>query len=320
MHLNRRELIFGLAASGLCLPQLASAQVQSFGGDAFGSTWRCVAGRGADMAVLVSVIETVIENIDAAMSPYRIASELARFNTIASTNWQAMSPALCEVAQAACDIAHLTQGAFDPTVGPIVGRFGFGPITGGAGDYHDINVRNRTIRKATPDLTLDLCGIAKGYALDRIMDAIADAGIEAGVVEVGGEVRCLAQHPDGRDWQVAIPDPFSTTFQAQRIIAPRNFALATSGHAANGVFGPIPTSHIIDPQTVRPASTALGSVSVLAPTGLRADALATAFCAAGPVAGVRMARDLGIAALFVMGGHGTPSEVMTGSFSNHVLA
>lgn len=319
MDLNRRAMMIGLAAFGLGLPRVAHASAQITGGDAFGSTWRTVAEIGADMPFVQSVTGDIIEEIDAAMSPYRATSDLARFNASRRTDWQTLSPSFCHVAQAACDIAKLTHGAFDPTIGPIVGRFGFGPISGGSGDYRDIGIDDDAIRKATPDLTLDLCGIAKGYALDRIVDEMLEMNVDAALVEVGGEARGIGQHPDGRDWQVAIADPFANPFQAHRIVAPRSLALATSGHSANGLFRRTTTSHIIDPATARPTSTTLASVSVLAPTGLEADALATALCAVGPNAGIAMARDLGIAALFITDGSTTPPEVMTGGFSNHVL-
>lgn len=319
MHLNRRAMITGLAASSLGLPGAAQANEHIIGGDAFGSTWRMIAGRGVDMSVVRSVTNRIIDEIDAAMSPYRETSDLARFNARHTTDWQILSPSFCHVAQAACDIADQTHGAFDPTVGPVVARFGFGPITGRAGDYRDITVRGGAIRKAARELTLDLCGIAKGYALDRIVDELRHLGVDAALVEVGGEVRGINQHPDGRDWQVAIVNPFARTFETYRIVAPRGQALATSGHAENGVFGPITTSHIIDPATARPTSTALASVCVLAPTGLVADAQATALCAAGPVAGIEMARELDISALFITDGSVAPPEAMTGAFSDHVL-
>jgi thiamine biosynthesis lipoprotein len=225
----------------------------------------------------------------------------------------------CHVASEALAIAKQTSGAFDPTIGPLVSKFGFGPIMGGMGSYTDISVREDAVQKTAPDLTLDLCGIAKGYALDQIVEALALAGIDNALVEVGGEVRTLGQHPTGRNWKVAISDPNSVLFRTSRVVDPGSYALATSGHSANGLLGAVSVSHLIDPHRGRPAPTTLASVSVLAPTALRADALATAICAVGLDAGVDLARRLNVAALFLPNDTVEQTETMTGEFSRHVL-
>lgn len=320
MLLNRRAMILGLAGSGMGLAQSAAASEQVFGGLAFGSTWRAVTDRDADMGRIRSTIETVISEVDRTMSPYRQTSDLSHFNAAQTTDWQTMPTQLCEVASAAKNISAQTDGAFDMTVGPIVSRYGFGPITGGSGSYQNINIRKTALQKTQPDLTLDLCGIAKGYALDRITSALRNLGVTNALIEIGGEVRTLGHHPNGRAWQIAIADPTLRGFRAYRIVDPGHLALATSGHSANGIHGRISTSHIIDPRSERPAQASLASVSVLAPTAMTADARATALCAAGLVSGVALAHRLNIAALFIATSPGPAREVMTAGFSDHVLA
>lgn len=318
MTLTRRATMLGLLATTFA-PSMVRAGVQVEGGLAFGSSWRVTLDDTTSFARLRPLIETVIAEVDDQMSPFRATSALSAFNATEVLGWQPMPRPLTYVATEALRMAALTNGAFDPTVGPIVSRFGFGPITGKLGPVTGIAASATALRKAAPDLTLDLCGIAKGYALDRIIAALRSDGVANALVEVGGEVRTLGTHPDGRDWSVAVADPNASGFAAHRIVAPGTMALATSGHAANGVTGQITTSHIIDPRHGRPASDRLASVSVLAQTAMRADALATALCALGPEAGVKLARNLGVAALFVgKGPH--PTEVMTGQFRKFVLA
>ncbi len=320
MFLNRRDMILGLAAAGCAVPIAASAATQVLGGYAFGSTWRVIADTGTDAALIRSTVQAVIDQTDKEMSPYRAASDLTRFNTSHSLKPQSMPPALCDVTAKALAIATLTEGAFDPTVGPVVARYGFGPITGATGTFTDIVVQGDTMLKASPNLTLDLCGIAKGYALDQIIARLSRIGVERALVEVGGEVMALGSHPDGRAWQVAIADPFAPSFRALHVVDPKGYALATSGHAANGIFGPIETSHIINPRNMRPAATVLASVSVLARTAVEADAFATALCAAGPEDGVALAQQLGMAAMFVTDGTDAPERTMTGTFAQHLLS
>ena len=318
MELNRRDMILG-ALGGALFPSVARADVQVSGGLAFGSTWRIVAGREIDLGAIKPQIAAVIAQVDRQMSPYRSGSDLSRFNTSDARDWQPMPPAMCHVASEALRIAQLTEGAFDPTVGPVVARFGFGPIKGGSGPFAGIEARATALRKSAPDLTLDLCGIAKGYALDRIVAVLAEAGVANALVEVGGEVRSLGHHPSGRAWRVAVADPLMSAFKARRIVSLDGYALATSGHAANGVTGSITTSHIISPYHDAPASTALASVSVLAKTATEADALATALCAAGPRAGVALARRLRVSALFIRTRVDGLEEVTTGRFAHHFL-
>ena len=190
----------------------------------------------------------------------------------------------------------------------------------------DLHVRRTALRKADPALTLDLCGIAKGYALDAILAALRERGVTHALIELGGEIAALGEHPAGRPWQVAIEVPGRQPVQAHRIIAPRGLAVATSGHAANGYQGRVSLSHLIDPQSGRPAKQDLASVCVLAPSAMRADALATALAVHGLDRGVALATRLGVSALFLArrgaqgeADDGPLEETMTGDFAAHIV-
>ena len=319
MPMTRRTMILGMLGSSVNAASAMASGVQIDGGFAFGSSWRITTEDSAELARIRPMIEAIIAEVDSQMSPYRAESYLSAFNLARAQVWHPMPSALCHVATQALHIANLTDGAFDPTVGPTVSRYGFGPIKGRSGHFSGIDVTTMALRKTVPHLTLDLCGIAKGYALDRIAGALSRAGVANALVEIGGEVKALGRHPSGRPWNVAIADPTAIGFRTLRIITPGRYALATSGHAANGLRGPLRTSHIIDPHHGKPASTVLLSVSVLAATATQADAFATAFCAAGPEAGVALARRLKVTALFVMEGTRKPYEVTTGHFASHIL-
>ena len=319
MSMTRREFIVGVAGIGI-LPTLADASdLEILSGDAFGSSWRLVTDGKDDLAQIRLILAAVFERINTQMSPYLADSAVSRFNASTSVEWQDMPSDVCHVASKAMTYAEVTNGAFDPTVGPIVARYGFGPIKGAPGRYTDISVDQNAIRKAASYLTLDLCGIAKGFALDEAVNALEMAGIVNALLEVGGEVKAIGPHPDERSWKVAISDPTSDALQAYTIIDPGQLALCTSGHAVNGLARPISTSHVIDPLTGAPASTVLASVSVLAGSAIQADAMATALCAAGPVRGIELAERLGVSALFIIEGPDGPYDVMTGRFADHVV-
>lgn len=318
MLISRRDAILGLAASGvgLALPAWAGSHV--IGGPAFGSHWRLVTTDAPASRRAKMVVEAVVGDITNRMSPYKADSELSRFNAAQTSDWLELSEASCTVAAEALRIAAMSDGAFDPTVGPVVAQFGFGPIRGAVGRYDELVVAQHAIRKKVPGLTLDLCGIAKGYALDRIALALLQSDVEDAMIEIGGEVRALGTHPSGRAWKIGIADPMSAGAGVQRIVKPGKFAVATSGHAVNGIRKPANISHIVNPHAARPALMSLASVSVLAPTGMEADALATALCAKGARAGIDLAKRLGVPALFVTDGSEAPFEVFTGGFETHI--
>lgn len=320
MKISRRSMLVGLVATGagLALPAWAAGG-HVISGRAFGGSWRLVVENAQAARGARSIVETVVAEVDRAMSPYRSNSELSLFNGSQTGDWQPMSSATCAVVAQALETARLTQGAFDPTVGPVVSRFGFGPIEGQVGRYQDIVVGAGAIRKHAPGLTIDLCGIAKGYALDRVADGLVEAGLTSAMIEIGGEVRTLGMHPNGRRWQVGIEDPLARDLSIRRVVEPGHLALATSGHSANGVFGPIGISHIIDPHVRRPAQTSLASVSVLASTAMEADALATGLCSLGAAAGIKVAERLGVSALFITDGVDAARETTTGGFDTHIV-
>ncbi|MBO6673806.1 MAG: FAD:protein FMN transferase [Rhizobiales bacterium] len=320
MTFTRRSFLASTATIGLVWALPSQASSLSIGGHAFGSTWRFSGEPGLDEMRLRPLIEAVIRRVDQQMSPWRADSDISRFNALPSTDWQAMPGDVCRVVSASLDVARATGGAFDPTVGPAVARFGFGRIEGGSGTFDAIGVRGDAVRKTQADMTLDLCGIAKGHALDEIKQALRHEGVTSALVELGGEVAAIGEHPAGRPWQVAIERPGERQITAHRIVAPGQMALASSGHTPNGHRGRIAFSHLIDPRQQRPVDQDLASVSVLAASAMQADALATALTVLGPSRGIELAQEQRIAALFL---EPTPSgfrETMTGAFADHVTA
>lgn len=305
--MRRRQLLGGLGAAGLGLaaPALAgsgrgtgSAETEHLLGGAFGSYWRVVLAAGHDTAPIREDIAAVVAAYDAALSPYRDDSEISRFNATDSADWLPVSDLFAEVMGAALDAARRTGGAFDPTVGPIVGRFGFGPITGARGSLDSVAAGDGAAKKAGP-CTLDFCGIAKGRALDEIAARLTARGVGGCLIELGGEVMVTGWHPAQRRWRVAVEAPGrGTPLQALELT---NKAVATSGawpqsyQVADKRYG-----HIVDPRTEMPVTGDLGSVSVIADTAMEADALATALYARGTDGALDLAETLGLDTLLLV--------------------
>ena len=293
-------------------------------GRTMGTTYHAVVGydgeRFNDVQVK-SVIDQRLSEINSLMSTYDPKSELSTFNQSESTDWFEVSPETAKVVSAALIVAKNSDGAYDPTVGPLVNLWGFGPDgrrkePPGQDEidealsrigYHQVEARldPPAIRKSNPRVYLDLSSIAKGYASDAVIEALADGdqgvGCTYAMVEVGGEIATLAAHPDGRPWQLAIDRPDENYVMENHVVPVSNGdALATSGDYRNFFESEGKRySHTIDTKTGRPTESHLATVTVRTPTCMEADALATALMAMGADKGFAWASEQNIAALLV---------------------
>lgn len=311
----------GVGSARTSSPSRGSSPLTAISGRAFGTTWRLVLPAATDPRALRPDIEAVLIKVDRQMSPWRDDSDISRFNR-ASAGAQELPADTMHVTRAALDIARRSGGAFDPTVGPLVARWGFGPIKGDEHpDWTSLIPSDTSLAKAQAGCTLDLCGIAKGYALDLIAERLLQAGQRDFLVDIGGELRASGLHPEGRPWRSGIEDPRAGSDALVGVIALHDRAIATSGTRWNAIrlSGRV-ASHIIDPSERHPVRDRLASVSVIAPVAMIADGWATALMAAGAQRGPDMARQLDIAALFLIPGETTLTRIATGGFDAHVLA
>jgi thiamine biosynthesis lipoprotein len=288
-------------------------------GPAMGTTWtlRAVPGEaGPDTGAVRSLVEQALAEVDESMSGYRPDSALSRFNASVSTDWVDVPSPLAAVVGQALRIGAVTDGAFDITVSPLVSLWGFGtgtPREQPPADHEVAAARTLTglqhlevrtappaLRKGLPGLRLDLDAIAPGYAVDLLAERLEAAGIGRYMIEVGGEVRVRGHNAQGKPWRIGIERPDERGRSVARVLHLESMAVSTSGDyrdffEANGAR----YSHTLDPRSGRPVSHGLASVTVLRPTALEADALATALMVLGPVEGLGLAERRGWAALFV---------------------
>lgn len=321
MLMTRRSFLVSTAAAMAWTMRPAAAGTVGIGGPAFGSTWRAALPDETNSVAVRKLVAAVVNEINQSMSPYLAQSEISVFNRADTADWQSCSTPLATVAGHALELARFAEGAFDPTIGPLVNRFGFGPIHGERVHPADLSVSSNGLRKRLPGLTLDLCGIAKGYALDRIIEGLPAVGVDSVMFELGGEVRILGRHPDGRAWRVGIERPDAKPGVIEHIVAPGQMALATSGTGRQNIsLGEGGVSHLIDPRSGRPVDALPASVSVLDASAMRADALATALMVMGMERGAAFAETHSIPALFVRFEKGGSHEIMTGGFDAYVIA
>lgn len=311
-----RRGFLGLLGAALACPGLVrAASPETLSGFAFGTTWRIVGSRDAQLDRLRPGLEALFGSIDAELSPWRNNSTASRFN-VSATGVDA-SDELIHVTRAALRLANDSDGAFDPTVGPLVARWGFGPIEGREiPDWRGVQVTPGRIVKTDAGLTLDLCGIAKGRALDRASELARGFGLDNLLLDLGGELGALGRHPSGRMWQVAVEHPISGQNPAAVLHMPEGMAVATSGlRAQSYTFGSRTWGHIIDPAKRSPVGGHLSSVTVLAADAMTADGWATALFAAGDVGGPALASARDVAALFLFDEGSVMRQVTTGGMA-----
>ncbi|QPM92302.1 FAD:protein FMN transferase [Pseudooceanicola algae] len=316
---SRRAFLAGLGAAcaAPALGHASASPIEDLSGAAFGTRWQLTGPSGLGQSR--QSIEALFADIDCEMSPWRADSTISRFN--ASNSGMPVSAEMSRVVQVALDLASRSEGAFDPTVGPLVARWGFGPIEQGAApDWRNLSLQGGQLGKAESDLTLDLCGIAKGRALDRAVDLMRGQGAEHLLFDLGGELRALGGHPEGRDWRVAIESPLPGQSVAAILHLPAGMAVATSGVSAQGyVLNGRVWGHIMDPNRAGPVEGRLRAVSVLAPDAMTADGWATALFAAGDEGGPDLARAHDVPALFLYETDTALCRVVTGGMGD-VLA
>lgn len=316
MALTRRQMITMTAGAFVAsaLPAFGGQMFQ-LSGRAFGTTWQArLRGRGNPEA-LARVLAAVLARIDLSMSPFRPDSEISSFNR-APAGRHPVGEDFARVTVEALRVAAISDGVFDPSVGPDVGRYGFGPIHGKrVGSFADLATDGSAIAKAKSMLTLDLCGIAKGFALDQMVDHIAAAGYADFVVELGGEVLARGADAAGAPWRIGISNPSGGLHST---IDAKGLAVATSGDAINAYeVKSRRYSHIIDPATDEPVVNSVASVTVLSPSAMTADALATALMVMGPSKGMAFARLHALPVLYLLREAGGVRAYSNRSFDSH---
>ena len=235
-----------------------------------------------------------IAELNQVLSDYDPDSELSRLSQSSGTGeWRTVSPDLWRVLEAGQLLAQQSGGAFDLTVGPSVNlwrrarrqhalpspellsemraRVGYTNLL--------LEARQRRAQLTRADMRLDAGGIAKGYALDEALVVLRRYGIRRAMIHAGGDM-IFGQPPPGRaGWLVELP---GTGLTNPPVLSLAHQALATSGDLSQFIeINGVRFSHIVDPRTGI-GLTNRTLVNVIAPHGLTADALATAFSVLGP--------------------------------------
>jgi len=273
----------------------------SLGGPTMGVTWSLRAWAPHELAdaTLAAAVQTACDTVVAQMSTWEPDSDLSRCNAAAPGTWAPAPAHLLTVLSVALDVARLSGGAFDPTVGSLVDLWGFGPagpvttepaasrLRAASLGWRGVRIDAERRAILQPGgLRLDLSGIAKGFGVDLAAEALEALGVRDYLLEIGGELRGGGVKGDGEPWWVEIEPPPEADFAEPPIlVALHGLSIATSGDwRRTWSVGGMCYSHTLDSATRAPVDGSVAAVSVLHAQCMQADALCTALTVLGPAA------------------------------------
>lgn len=268
--------------------------LQGFTGITMGVVPYSIKYQGAAKESIKLEVDSILNEFNNSLSTYVSSSEISELNANATLKYR--SEYFYPVIKSCADVFEATNGAFDPTVGPLVNKWGFGPgeiteipdsamidsiLTFTGFEKIQFNAEGATMNLG---MYLDFSAIAKGYAVDLIAEYLEGIGLHHFMVEIGGEVRCKGKKSPEVSWVIGVEDPTVET-SAQKLAARvklENVAMATSGNYRNFyIKDGKKYAHTISPYTGFPVEHSLLSASVFSSDCMTADAYATAFMVIG---------------------------------------
>lgn len=240
---------------------------------------------------LYDTIAQRLTEIDAAFNAHDPASLLSAVNAAAGTAPVRVNGDLLAVIEAALSFARLTGGAFDPSIGPLVRLWNIGSEHPRVPAPHEtaaaaqlVNYQNVIVDRAAgtvfltqKGMSLDLGGIAKGYAADEIVRILKQAQVPSALIDLGGNIYAYGKKAGGAPWKIGIKNPFDTSAAPAAALSAVNKTIVTSGvYERYFIEDGVRYHHLIDPHTGYPAQNGTVSVTIAADSSLNADALSTA--------------------------------------------
>ncbi len=322
---SRRKLVPGsclvpiLILAGCDRPPELVAVAQSWPVMGTQASVTAVARNRAIATASIDAAHARLDDVNRRMSDYRGDSEIGRLNSTAAGRALAVSPETFHVLRQAMAVSEACGGAFDVTCRPIVqlwkeaGRQDSLPdrdaiartLARVGWEKVKLDSTTRSVTLTVDGMQIDVGAIAKGYGLDLAAEAMRKSGAMSCLIEVGGDVLAVGTSETGKPWRIGIQHPFQEGVFGYLSLTDR--AVATSGDRLRFiVIDGKRYSHIVDPRTGRPAEQS-PSVTVIAPTGLTADAWATAFSVLSVDEGRRLATTLqDVEALWI---GGSPDDI-----------
>ena len=262
-------------------------------------------------------IENILDTVNLEMSNWDKSSSISKFNHLRKTDPISITVSLAKILSEANKVHDQSEGAFDITLMPLTDIWGFGKKnvkrvpseqeietalnTVGQKRLLVLDQKRLTLRKKIDEASVDLSGIAKGFAIDQISNSLKARGISDYLVEIGGDLYASGEKGPKSPWVIGIEKPNQRLGEVDVILRIADKAVATSGDYRNFFEKDNRRySHIIDPKTGRPISHQTASVTVLADNAMNADAWATAMMVLGAKKGLVIAEKNNLAVFFIL--------------------
>ena len=249
-----------------------------------------------------------LARIEEALSDWIPSSETRQLPSVAAVQ-TTVGPDLASALSASLHYAHMTDGAFDPTIGALTKRWRAARRDGRVPDAAElITLRARcgwqqvqfdeathTYAARVPGLELDFGGIGQGFGADAALAVLRERGVTSALIDLSGDIAVSDAPPGRTGWNIDLDDPWHTKLELANAAVTtsgdrfQHMDVTTDGGTTTAADGGTPTrrSHIIDPATGEPLTTRV-EVVVVARTGVEADALATALSVMGPERGLAL--------------------------------
>ena len=249
-----------------------------------------------------------LREIEDRMSVNKDGTELDRVNAAAGKTSVVVDPDVIEVLSAALRYAELSDGVFDPTVGPLVKLWGIGTDNARVPEaaeikavlplinYKDVvlDSQAKTIYLKRPGMALDLGAIAKGYAADEMVRILKKNGVERAIIDLGGNVLAYGEKQGGKPWRIGVQDPIGERGAYIGILEIKNKTMVTSGvYERFLIQDGIRYHHILSTSNGYPVQNGLISVTIITDRSIDADGLSTSVFALGYEKGRALLERLG---------------------------
>lgn len=243
----------------------------------------------ADGEAVLQEAQQEVERLDGLLDRGNMDSEVYRINREKTTE---ISKEVASVLETALSISKETAGAFDPTIAPVVDLWGFyGHDYRVPSDaelqtaiehvgYQNVLLEDHHI-SIPIDTSIDLGGIGKGYASDKIIELFKKNDIKSALISLGGNVHTIGNKPDGTPWIIGIADPKEPSQHIGTLQITGKAVVTSGGYQQCFEQDGTIWHHIIDPKTGKSSDSGLLSVTIIADEGTRADGLSTALFVMG---------------------------------------
>jgi thiamine biosynthesis lipoprotein len=233
-------------------------------------------------------IYSILDNIENKMSVNIENNEISIINSLSKDQFLPISPETNEVIEKGIYYSNLSNGNFDITIEPLVDLWKIGTENENIPDidlinetikridYNSLNLANGTLSFDNDNMKIDLGGIAKGYAADKIVDFLLDKDIDKALINLGGNIYALGSNQSDQPWKVGIKDPFSDRSDIIGYVNVINKSVVTSGvYERYFIKDNKRYHHILNPFTGYPYDNDIFGVTIITDKSIDGDALST---------------------------------------------